>query len=107
MKRTTDKEELLSFAESAENTGTTWIQQDDYAGEEPIMTDEDLSGREPLQRLRLIVEAGGQIKSFETLFSTAAELEELMGELEPIFEKHPKQVLSADGMDEKLHGVSN
>ena len=101
-KQTIDIEELLSFAEGACQSGTAWINQSDYVGEEAIMSDEDLAGREPLQRLRIVVESGGKAKYFESLFYTGAELEELMSELEPVFEKFPKEVLSSDEIDEKV-----
>lgn len=102
-KETMNTEELLSFAEAAGQPGTSWIRQANYVGEEAIMTDEDLSGREPLQQLRILVEAGEQTKYFESIFYSAAELEELMSELEPVFEKFPKQVLNADEMDDKVN----
>ena len=100
-KQTMNTEELLSFAKAADQSGTTWIEQANYVGEEPIMTDEDLAGKEPLQRLRIVVEFGERAKYFELIFYTAAELEELMTELEPVFEKFPKNALSSDEMDEK------
>lgn len=105
-KQTMNTEELLSFAEGAEQSGTTWIEQANYVGEEPIMTDEDLAGKEPLQRLRIVVESGKHTKYFELIFYTAAELEELMTELEPVFEKFPKQALNAGEMDEKARTVN-
>ncbi|PID01940.1 MULTISPECIES: hypothetical protein [unclassified Sporosarcina] len=102
---TMDTEELLLFAKEADESGTTWIQQADYEAEEAIMTDEDLAGKEPLQRLRIVVESDGNTKYFETLFYTGAELEELMSELEPVFKKYPKKVLDSDEMDEKIQGL--
>ncbi|PIC70147.1 hypothetical protein CSV77_10330 [Sporosarcina sp. P16b] len=102
---TMDTEELLLFATEADESGTTWIQQADYEAEEAIMTDEDLAGREPLQRLRIVVESNGNTKYFESLFYTGAELEELMSELEPVFKKYPKKVLDSDEMDEKIQGL--
>jgi len=104
-KQTADVEELLSFADGASQTGTSWINQTDYVGEEDIMSDEDLAGREPLQQLRIIAETKGQTKYFESLFYTGAELEELMSELEPLFEKFPKKVLSSDEMDQKVQNT--
>ncbi|PID14284.1 hypothetical protein CSV63_13375 [Sporosarcina sp. P34] len=102
---TMDTEELLLFAKKADEPGTTWIQQADYVAEEAIMSDEDLAGREPLQRLRIVVESDGNTKYFESLFHTGAELEELMSELEPVFKKYPKKVLDSDEMDEKIQNV--
>ncbi|PIC76359.1 hypothetical protein CSV74_11535 [Sporosarcina sp. P19] len=104
--QTMNTEELLAFAEKAYETGTSWVQQADYAGEEVIMTDEDLAGKEPLQRLRIIVESAGNAKYFESLFYNGAELEELMSELEPVFEKFPKKVLSSIEMDEKVQSIT-
>lgn len=105
-KQTIDTEELLSFAEGASQSGTSWINQSDYVGEEAIMSDEDLAGREPLQRLQIVVEFEGKTKYFESLFYTGAELEELMSELEPVFEKFPKEVLSSDEMDKKVQSTT-
>lgn len=105
-KPTMDTEVLLVFAEEANGSGTSWIQQADYVGEETIMTDEDLAGREPLQRLRIVVESDGNAKYFESLFHTGAELEELMSELEPVFKQFPKKVLSSDEMDEKVQSIT-
>ena len=104
-KETMDTEELLSFTEGADQSGTSWIQQANYIAEEAIMTDEDLAGKEPLQLLRILVESGERTKYFESIFYSAAELEELMSELNPVFEKFPKQVLSLDEMDEKVKHI--
>lgn len=104
-KPTMNTEELLSFAEEANELGTTWIQQSDYVEEESVMMDEDLSGREPLQRLRIAVESGRNATYFESLFYSGAELEEIMSELEPVFEKFPKKVLSSEEMDEKIQSI--
>lgn len=105
-KQTIDTEELLSFARGEDQSGTSWIHQANYVGEEVIMSDEDLAGKEPLQRLRIVVESNGNAKYFESLFYTGAELEELISELEPVFVKFPKEVLSSDEMDEKVQNIT-
>lgn len=100
-------EELLRFAEEAPTNGTSFINQADYVGEEAIMSDEDLAGREPLQRLRILVETTDDTCYFESFFYTGAELEELMSELEPVFEKFPKEVLGSEEMDKKVQNTND
>ncbi|EGQ26097.1 hypothetical protein HMPREF9372_1905 [Sporosarcina newyorkensis 2681] len=109
MKRTESLDELLAFANATEQQGqmgNVWVQQANYAEEEPIMSDEDVAGREPLQQLRVLLEAGEQSIYFESLFYSAAELEELTSELQPVFEKFSKEVLDAKRMNEKVQALN-
>ncbi|WP_153722185.1 hypothetical protein [Sporosarcina cascadiensis] len=101
MKQTDNADDLLAFAESVQK-GTVWIYQGNYAAEEPIMSDEDTAGREPLQVLDILIETDDGSRYFEFLFYSAAELEELTNELQPIYEKFPKEVLSSEAMKEKV-----
>lgn len=101
-----NSEELLKFADSAERQGqrgTVWVQQANYTAEETILSDEDVAGRESLQKLRILIEASEDSNYAEFLFSTAAELEELMSDLQPVFDWFTKEVVTEEKMDEKVH----
>lgn len=101
MDRTERVDELVTFAKSAGEDGTVWMHQGNYVPEEPILSDEDTAGREPLQVLQVLIEAGGEMKYAEFLFYSAAELEELTIELQPVYDRFEKEVISADAMKEK------
>lgn len=102
MKKQSAEQFVESVLEMKEQTGETFICQENYVQEESVMTDEDVSGREPLQKLRLAVQTDQQQKCAEFLFYTAAELEELMIELQPVFDKFPKNAVSPEKMNEKF-----
>ncbi|WP_301108125.1 hypothetical protein [Sporosarcina sp.] len=101
MKQTDNINDLLAFTESVQD-GTVWIYQGNYELEEPIMSDEDTAGREPLQVIQVLVESGKENNLYEFVFNSAAELEELTNELQPVYEKFSKQVLDLDSMNEKI-----
>lgn len=101
MERTEDVDELVAFAETAGQGGMMWVHQGNYVPEEPILSDEDTAGREPLQVLQILLEADEDATYAEFLFDSAAELEELTTELQPVYDRFTKEVVTAEDMKRK------
>lgn len=103
MNKTDDLFVVKDFAgrlrESGEQ-GETLINQANHNSEEPILSDEDTAGRQPLQVLRIVVKAKEESLYFEYIFHEAIELEELNVQLKDVYASFPKKVISTKEMND-------
>lgn len=105
MEQTDDLQKLQAFAlrlSEGNVKGETFINQTNYNPEEMILSDEDTAGRQVLQLLRIIVKTEDESIYFEYIFNEPTELEEVNLQLEEVYAKFPKKVISVEMMNEMV-----
>ncbi|MGN7387660.1 hypothetical protein [Sporosarcina sp. SAFN-015] len=103
MKYTADLNELKDFAMTmkAQNVkGKIYVNQANHNLEEPILSDEDTAGRQPLQMLRIVIQTDQQAIYYEYLFNEAIDLEEINVQLEDIYSYFDKEIVSVEYMND-------
>lgn len=102
MKQTSDLIELMTISRQMQQrglSGQTYVNQAKNSTEAPLLSDEDTVGRQALQVLRVLVDAGDEKVYFNFLFTETFELEEVMVQLEEVFKTYPKVIVSDEEMD--------
>lgn len=103
MKQTVDLHELKKFAmRLAENgeKGQTFINQANHNREESLLSDEDTAGRHTLQVLRIVIQTKNDSIYFEYVFNEPIELEEMNVQLEEVYAKFPKNIVTVKEMND-------
>lgn len=103
LKRTEDLNELRDFAMRMMDkraNGKIYVNQSNYNSEEPILSDEDISGRQSLQMLRIVIQTNDESIYYEYLFSEALNLEEMNIQLEELYNYFNKEIVSVEYMND-------
>lgn len=103
MKYTADLNDLKDFALMLKNNGVKgkiYVNQANHNLEEPIISDEDTAGRQPLQILRFVIQTDQESIYYEYLFNEAFDLEEINVQLDEIYDYFGKEIVSAEYMNE-------
>lgn len=110
MKYTADLNELKRFAMSMKDKdgkGKLYVNQANHNFEEPILSDEDTAGRQPLQMLRIVLQSDQESIYYEYLFNEAVDLEEINVQLEETYAFFGKEVVSVEYMNTLVQGKNN
>lgn len=102
LKRATNLQELQDFAHKhfvKGETGHLFVNQLNQYPEEPIFSDEDVSGRQALQLLKIVIQAGSHAIYYEYPFFEGTELEEINVQLKGVYDQFPKKVISKEEME--------
>ncbi|MCG7345391.1 hypothetical protein MHZ92_14735 [Sporosarcina sp. ACRSL] len=103
MKQITDLKELKDFAMAMMDKrvkGKIYVNQANYSLEEPILSDEDTAGRQPLQVLRILIKTDYESVYYEYLFNEALDLEEINVQLDDIYLYFEKEIVSVEYMND-------
>ncbi|MBB4825612.1 hypothetical protein HNO89_002848 [Sporosarcina luteola] len=99
MKQAETLQDFQTYADEAVQKGKEgiiYVNQSNKHFEEPLLSDEDTSGRAPMQVLRVILRTDGDSRFLEYPFFETAELEEVNIQLESIYKHFPKRVIELD-----------
>lgn len=80
--------------------GKIYVNQANHNLEEPILSDEDTAGRQPLQMLRIVIQTDRESIYYEYLFNEAFDLEEINLQLDEIYDYFGKEIVSVESMNE-------
>ncbi|MFC5603464.1 hypothetical protein [Sporosarcina koreensis] len=103
MKQTAEVNGLKDFAMEMMDKGVKgkiYVNQANHNFEEPILSDEDTAGRQPLQMLRIVIKTDRETIYYEYLFNEAFDLEEINVQLEDIFVYFEKEIVSVEFMND-------
>ncbi|MFS0687642.1 hypothetical protein AB1K89_00135 [Sporosarcina sp. 179-K 8C2 HS] len=102
MKQTADLNELKDFAMMMKDNkvkGKIFVNQANYNLEEPLLSDENTAGRQPLQIFRIVIQTGQESIYYEYLFNEATDLEEINLQLEEVYTYFEKEIVSVEYMN--------
>lgn len=103
LRQTADLKELKDFAlglMDRKAKGKIYVNQSNHNLEEAILSDEDTSGRQPLQMLRIVIQTDMESLYYEYLFNEAYELEEMNVQLADVYEFFGKEIVSVEQMND-------
>jgi len=102
LNRTANLNELKDFATMLKDEkakGKIYVNQANHNLEETILSDEDTSGRQPLQMLRIVLQTDEESIYYEYLFNEAVELEEINEQLKDVYDYFEKEIVSVEDMN--------
>lgn len=102
LKQTADLNELKDFAMEMMNkkiAGKIYVNQANHNLEEPILSDEDTAGRQPLQILRIVIQTDEESLYYDYLFNEAIDLEEINVQLNELYTYFEKEIVTAEFMN--------
>jgi hypothetical protein len=105
LKYTADLNELKEFAMVMKDknvNGKIYVNQANRNLEEPILSDEDTAGRQPLQMLRIVIQTDQESIYYEYLFNDAVDLEEINVQLEDMYAFFGKEIVSVEYMNDLI-----
>ncbi|WP_252503029.1 hypothetical protein [Sporosarcina sp. Marseille-Q4943] len=97
-----DLNELKDFALKMKDKGVKgkiFVNQGNYNLEEPILSDENTAGRQPLQIFRIVIQTDEEAIYYEYLFNEATDLEEINVQLEEVYMHFEKEIVSVEYMN--------
>jgi hypothetical protein len=103
LKQTASLKELKDFANRMKDkavSGKVYVNQANHNLEESIISDEDTSGRQPLQMLRIVIQTDQETIYYEYLFNEASDLEEINVQLHEIYMYFEKVIVSVEFMND-------
>lgn len=110
MRKAETLQDFQSLAEDAvqnNKEGTIYVNQSNEHFEEPVLSDEDIAGRTPMQVLRFILKTDSETIVWEYPFYETAELEEVNLQLEQLYQYFPKRVIDLEEAKRLLQESEN